>query len=227
MMKRLLIAALGVAWTASAEPAAAETRLVSNLAAGKTQTIVTYGTSLTEQGGWVNQLRAALDKAYPGLATVINSGRSGQWSQWGVSNLEERVIAKKPDVVFLEFAVNDAVARFGCTVGLARTNLENMVGRILKANPDCEIVLMTMTPADKYPQGHFSHRENIAAYYQMYRDVAKSRTLLLVDNDVNWTALKAKDPGLFQKYVPDTIHPLPEACAAVVTPEIRRTLGLP
>ena len=85
-----------------------KSRLVVNLESGKRQTIVTYGTSLTAGGAWVGQLQQALDSRYPGQATVINSGKGAMWSKWGVDNLEERVIQKKPDTVLIEFAINDA-----------------------------------------------------------------------------------------------------------------------
>ncbi len=85
---------------------------IRNLEAGRAQTIVTYGTSLTAGGAWPALLQGVLDRKYPGLATVINSGEGGQWSAWGVQNLEERVLQKNPDAVFIEFGINDAVLRF-------------------------------------------------------------------------------------------------------------------
>ncbi|HDR15321.1 MAG TPA: hypothetical protein ENN79_07560, partial [Desulfobacteraceae bacterium] len=57
-------------------PADNTSRLVANLEAGKTQRVVAYGTSLTAGGAWVSQLQQALDANYPGLATVVNSGKS-------------------------------------------------------------------------------------------------------------------------------------------------------
>ena len=65
-----------------------ESQLVKNLKAGKPQTVVTYGTSLTAGGAWVRQLDAALKARWPGQATVVNSGAGGMWSTWGVENLE-------------------------------------------------------------------------------------------------------------------------------------------
>jgi lysophospholipase L1-like esterase len=190
------------------------------------QTIVAYGTSLTEGGSWVKELADALEKKFPGLATMINSGGSGQWSRWGVANLEERVISKKPDVVFIEFAVNDSVARFNGSVEEARQNLNTIIDRILASNPQCEIILMTMTPADKHPLGHFSYRLNIVDYYEMYRQEAKKHQLLLIDHAPNWLALQASDKALFDNLVPDSIHPTAEGNAKIVTPQILKLLGL-
>lgn len=200
-------------------------QLLANLKSGRKQTVVAYGTSLTAAGAWVNQLASHLEKQHPGQVNMINSGGSGKYSKWGVQNLEKRVIQKKPDTVLIEFCINDSVGRFNCSVDQARKNLEAMIERILKSNPSCEIILMTMTPAGKYPKGHRSHRVNIAAYYDMYRQVAKARSLLLIDHYPNWIALRQKDKALFAKYVPDTIHPTPDGCAKVVTPVILKALG--
>ena len=94
---------------------------------------------------------------------------------------------------------------------------------ILKANPQGEIILMTMTPGKGHPEGHQSYRKDIEAQYEMYRAVAKARTLLLIDHSPNWKALQSKDEALFQKYVPDTIQATEEGCSKVVTPVISET----
>jgi len=199
-------------------------QLAANLKAGKPQTIVTYGTSLTAAGApWVSQLQQVLKADYPGLATVINSGGSGQWSQWGVSNLDTRVIAKKPDTVFIEFGINDAVVRFNCTVDQSRSNLTNMVDRILSSKPDAEIILMTMNPAIG---DRAISRPRLKDYYQMYRDVARERKLKLIDHYANWELILGQDKALFSRYVPDDLHPGPEGCKNVITPAILKALGI-
>jgi len=200
--------------------------LIQNLESGKRQVIVAYGTSLTAGGAWVKQLGDTLNQQYPGLATVVNSGGSGMWSKWGVEQFDTRVLEKKPDALFIEFSINDSVARFSCSVEMARSNLENMVDRALKSNPKCAIILMTMTPGDKFPEGHPSHRKNIEAYYEMYRAVAKQRGFLLIDHYAKWQALQAKDRKLFDEYVPDSVHPTAAGCSNVVTPAILDALGI-
>ncbi|MDA3799504.1 MAG: GDSL-type esterase/lipase family protein [Kiritimatiellae bacterium] len=203
-----------------------KSQLVSNLEAGKKQTVVAYGTSLTAAGAWVNQLQDSLNQKFPGLATVVNSGGSGQWSKWGVTNLKPLVIDKKPDTVFIEFCINDSVARFKGSVEIAQTNLETIVNGILKSNPKCEIILMTMTPGDKYTKEHRSYRKDIEDYYEMYRKVAKKRGFLLIDHYPNWKKIQKKDPKTFNKYVPDSIHPTAEGCKVIVTPVILKSIGL-
>ncbi len=222
-MKQLLLACLiSILSCHGAE----KSRLVAQLEAGEKQVVVTYGTSLTADGAWVKQMTAALDRKFPQQATVINSGGSGKWSDWGVAHLQKRVIDKKPDTVFIEFSMNDSVARFNGSVPVAKKNLETMIDAILKANPRCEIILMTMTPGNAHPEGHPSYRKDIEAHYQMVRDVAQARKLRLIDHYPNWIALQTKDKPTFDKYVPDSIHPTPEGCEKIITPVILESLGL-
>jgi hypothetical protein len=98
-----------------------------------------------------------------------------------------------------------------------------MIERILKSNFDCEIVLMVMNPPIRVS---LERRPKIKDYYQMYRDVARDRKLLLIDHYPNWEKILNKEPNLFKKYVPDGIHPTTEGCKMVVTPEIVRSLGI-
>lgn len=224
------------AWAATAQPpppSAAplergkaegeKSRLVVNLESGKQQTVVTYGTSLTDGAPWVAELQAALERSYPGKAKLVNSGKGAMWSGWGVNNLDQRVIEKKPDTVLIEFSINDAYLPYNTSIQQARSNLENMIDRILKANANCEIILMVMNP----PIGvHLEQRPKIKDYNQMYRDVAKDRKLLLIDHYPNWEKIVKDAPELFKKHIPDGIHPGAEGCKMVITPGIFRALGI-
>jgi lysophospholipase L1-like esterase len=209
--------------TSMASQGGEKSRLVSNLEMGKKQTVVTYGTSLTAGGAWVEQFTAELDRGYPRLATVINSGQGAMWSQWGVENLEARVLAKHPDTVLIEFSINDAYLPYNTSVEQARSNLETMVDHILAMNTSCEIILMVMNP----PTGvHLDRRPHVESYNQMYRDVAVQRHLTLIDHYPNWQQILKADPKRFSEYVPDGIHPNAEGCKAVITPGIVRALGM-
>ena len=200
-----------------------KSQFIRNLESGKKQTLVTYGTSLTSHGAWVKQLQSELKKKFSGKARLINSGKSGMWSKWGVDNLDTRVIAKQPDTVLIEFSMNDAHTKYSMTVAKARNNLENMIERILKHNHKCEIILMVMNPA----VGKFSKvRPDLLAHYQMYRDVAKERNLLLIDHYQNWKKLLDKSPDQFKKLVPDGVHPTSKGCIDIITPEMIKSLGM-
>lgn len=197
--------------------------VVPKLAAGQRLRIVTYGTSLTAEGSsfWVSELREILSVQYPGLSTVINSGQAAMWSGWGVENLDPRVIQKNPDVVFIEFGINDSFRDYRTSLTDYRRNVENMVSRILKAKPSCEIILMTMN----YPiREHLSARPDVEQYYQVYREIAKEQDLKIIDIFPKWKEINIDDPALYDYLVPDGIHPAREGTALVIIPAILRSL---
>ena len=204
---------------------AAASQLMDNLAAGRTQTVVVYGTSLStpEYGPWVAQLRAWLNARYPGRAVVIDSGMSGSHSTAGLANLESRVLAYRPGTVFLEFAVNDAA---NISVAESKANLNTLIDRILAAKPETEIIVQTLNAAWDVPGGLQSAtaRAKLADYYQGYREVAAARGLLLVDHYPAWAGLQQKDPATFHAYVPDGIHPTAAALAVMMTPRLQAAL---
>lgn len=197
-------------------------RLAANLAAGRKQTVVTYGTSLTAGGAWGGQLREALKVRYPGLFHLRNSGLGGMWSGWGVVNLEPRVLRHGPDAVIIEFAVNDAYQPYACSVAQARLNLEFICGGILRQTPDAEIILQVMNPPIAE---HAVRRPHWPDYYQMIRDCAREHDFLLVDHQPAWQAVLDQGEAAFRALVPDGIHPSAEGAAAVTTPGLLEALG--
>lgn len=199
---------------------------VRRLRAGRPQTIVFYGTSLTAGGAWTTQLTEALEQRFPGLVRTFNGAGPGQHSGWGCENLDARVIAHAPDVVFLEFAVNDAVARFHLTPEQARANLDAMIDRIRAARPDCEFILQVMSPVIDRPQGHDGWRPTLPECQENYRRVAAERGFLLIDHMPAWTRLLEADEAAFREWVPDGLHPIAPGYKELVTPTILRALGL-
>ncbi|MFD2873167.1 SGNH/GDSL hydrolase family protein [Mucilaginibacter ximonensis] len=200
--------------------ARSQSRLVKNLAAGKQQTLVTYGTSLTAAAGghaWVDSVTHALNKKYNNHLTTVNSAKSAMWSTWGVQHLEDSVISKKPDAVLIEFGMNDAFLNYKTSVELARLNLNYMIDRIKLYNPDCEVILQTM---DIALDVHGEQRPDLLNYYQMYREVAKARGLLLIDHYPHWKALLDKGRDAYLKAVPDGLHPGVEASKKIIAPYI-------
>lgn len=194
--------------------------LIKNLESRQKQHVVAYGTSLT-YGFWVEELNNFFQDKYPGLVTVINSGKIGRCSKWGVENLDQYVIDKHPNIVFIEFSINDAYVPYNISLEMSRSNLENMIDRILASYSDCEIVLMTMNP----PIGIFSiERPYLKEYYQVYREIAYERNFLLIDHYINWKNLLENNRKLFDEYVPDGLHPNVNGAKYIILPAILKVL---
>jgi acyl-CoA thioesterase I len=220
--------------TCVAAAQAGPSQLIQNLQAGKSQTVVTYGTSLT-RSAWPDQLSAWLGTQFPGQVQVINRGRPFMASQNtdpdsdALFLLDSLVLSQNPDTVVLEFAINDALAGYNISPQQSRDNLNTMIDRILAGHPDREIIVMTMNPAWDPPNNIIGSaaRPQLAEYYQGYHDVATQRGVVLVDNYPNWLQLRDTNPILFKQYIPDGTHPTEVALQQIVTPEIIRVLTVP
>ena len=199
-----------------------------NLLAGKKQTVIVYGTSLTINGAWAKAVGDYFENQFPGQVTFVNSAKAGMHSDWGVENLQERVLSKKPDLVFIEFSMNDAATQNNVSMEKSQANLDNMVGALRKQNPQVDIVLQTMdvawdspkTPEKKYG----SQRPNLEAYYEVYRRYAHEHDLPLVDNYPNWLKLQKEKPEEYQRMVSDGIHPHSGPSMAVTWPAVEALL---
>ncbi len=71
---------------------------------------------------------------------------------------------------------------------------------------------------------HLTARAEIAAYYQVARDVAAAQGLLLIDHYPNWLDLYNSDPTTWDTYVPDGIHPNSTGHQNVMIPEMQQAL---
>ena len=216
-----LIVLLTVMTLAAQAFSADKTQFIRNLEKGRPQKLVAYGTSLTETGGWVDILRTHLTDRYGENATVINSAKSAMWSGWGVENLDERVISLDPDLVILEFAVNDAFLEYQTSVEKARSNMLDMIGRIKKHNRKCEIVIFVTNPMADV---HLERRPDYLSYYEENRAIAKENKLRLADTFPVWKALLDMDPKVYFSLVPDKIHPREPGSLLVTVPVIEAAL---
>ena len=192
---------------------AAKCNFISALEKGDAQTIVCYGTSLTQSGSWVQGLSDALNARWPNKATVINSGMSGKNSSEGLLKVEEKVLLKNPDVVFIEFSMNDAADSLNSgktaeeVLALAESNLKGIISAIKTSNPSCEIILQTMNPYVKAPNSSLSNRTGLENHVAMYRRVAEEGGYLLIDNWLSWQKILEKDEAEYLNLVPDGVHP--------------------
>jgi len=219
----VLASSVSAAW-AAAPPAPAST-LFANLKAGKKQTVLVYGTSLTAGGEWVKLLKGWFDTQYPGLVTVVNSGGSGQNSDWGVSNLKSKVLAQHPDLVFIEFSFNDAHEKFKLSVEQAATNLNTIVTGIQQQNPNTTIVLQIMNPAwDANERQAATNRPHLTAHNENYRKCATDKKVAILDHYATWQAVQTKEPERFHKLIPDGAHPTVEGNRLVTWPNIQTWL---
>jgi lysophospholipase L1-like esterase len=137
-------------------------------------------------------------------------------------------LAHHPDVLFIEFAINDAYLPYMVSKAISKANLKTMIDMTLANGPNTEVVVQTMNnclPGSESAQ----MRPELADYYQGYRDViskdySNNPRVLLIDNYPSWVNLYQSDPATWNKCVPDGIHPSGEGTALITIPNIKAAM---
>ena len=120
-------------------------RFLEKVRAGREVRVAYLGGSITEQGdnathrgGWRVKTTQWLRETYPQAKIVeIGAGIGGTGSDLGVFRLEEDVLSRRPDLLFVEFACNDGGDRAD-TNRVLRT-MEGIVRQTWRANPETDI----------------------------------------------------------------------------------------
>ncbi len=134
-------------------------------------TIGYLGGSITEAAGYRVKTEQYFKERYPGsYIEVVNAGVGGTGSSLGAFRLQEEVLSHRPDLVFVEFAVNDATS----DSLLVCRSVEGIVRQIKKQNIRTDICFLytvndQMIPAYKAGELFRSIRfmERIADHYKL------------------------------------------------------------
>ena len=179
-------------------------RTRGDLEAGGDVTIVAYGDSITAgfavRRGFPSFWKQMLEEKYPeaGLE-MINSGISGDTTLDGLSRLDWAVLSYEPDLVTINFSIND------CVLGLGleefEMNLVEMVRRI-RAGPDSEILLLSSQPLESSP-----YDQRVLDYYQTVERVAKEMNVGFVDVYGAWMKRVQAGMPLDSLILPGLDHP--------------------
>ncbi len=110
--------------------------VLAKLEAGKEVRIAYFGGSITAAAGWRVQTLKWFQETFPkATATEINGAIGGTGSDLGVFRLGHDVLEHKPDLVFVEFAVNDG----GAPPERIWQAMEGIVRQIWTADPETDI----------------------------------------------------------------------------------------
>lgn len=180
--------------------------------------IVTLGTSLTAGGGWQEPLRSALESCLGRAVEVINTGRNGATSTWGLSQAA-RVAEQRPDILLIEFAVNDAALYRWISLDDSRRAVAEIAATVRVQRPDVRIVIMQMNPIRGWRAWLRPRR---AEFEQAHRELARELGADYVDFSPGWNALSAAERATA---IPDGTHPIASATGRIVVPELVRLVS--
>jgi lysophospholipase L1-like esterase len=179
--------------------------------AGRPLRCVAIGGSITQAGkGWIGDWLA--EKFPRADVTMHNAGMSATGSMLGMFRLERDVIAGQPDLVLIEFAVNDG----GSDDETAYWTLESIVRR-LKTLPNPPAIVFVET-ASRTQSKRYRHAAIAQHYGLLNIDLQLKTNAYLKTNKLDWTALFS-----------DSVHPNQEghqfyarAIAEDLTPFVER-----
>ena len=179
-------------------------RTRQELESGADATIVCFGDSITAgyavRRGFPSFLLESLRQRFPdSKIEMINSGISGDTSQDGLSRLDWAVLSYEPDLVTINFGINDCV--LGLSLEEFEMNLVVMVRRI-RAGPDSEILLLSSQPLESPP-----YDQRVLDYYQTVETVAKEMNVGFVDVYGAWMKRVRAGMPLDSLILPGLDHP--------------------
>ncbi len=180
--------------------------------------VVGLGTSLIARGGWLAPLGTMLTQRLGRPVQTMNLGGAGRTSAWGVQ-MAQRAAAPRPDVVLVEFSINDADIRNLMSFRESYDNAREIVKRIRSSSPRTKIYLMTMNPALGLKA---AVRPFLPSYYQTWRDAAHSANVQLIDIYPRWVAL---GPERLRTLIPDGTHPTEAAGRYIILPPLVAALS--
>ena len=175
-----------------------------DIESGADATIVCFGDSITAgyavRRGFPSFLLESLRQRFPdSKIEMINSGISGDTSQDGLSRLDWAVLSYEPDLVTINFGINDCV--LGLSLEEFEMNLVEMVRRI-RAGPDSEILLVSSQPLESPP-----YDQRVLDYYQTVERVAKEMNVGFVDVYGAWMKRVQAGMPLDSLILPGLDHP--------------------
>jgi lysophospholipase L1-like esterase len=175
------------------------------------------GTSLTtgpSNHDWQNKVAARL---LPGLSKRIrffDLGKQGETSAWGLANAA-MVIRMQPDLVVIEFGINDALLAKSISLAQSETNMRALIAALQSGTPRSAVYLMTMNPV--VGPVREAERPDLAQYYALYRSLASELSLGLIDNEPLWGTPTFDE-------IADGVHPDEPAVDAILVPSVTGSL---
>lgn len=141
-------------------------RTLGKLAAGAPTAIALFGESTTRWGHWPYLLRDGLERLGAARVSTINAAVGGENSSRGSGRLDAEVLSQQPDLVIVEYMINDA------TLGQPEASeraLRDIVRRIVAAGADC--LIATHNGMNPLFSLNGSGR-NFKVYHQLYERIA-------------------------------------------------------
>jgi lysophospholipase L1-like esterase len=203
----------------------------AKLQRGDSVKIVYFGGSITAAGGgWRDQSAAWIQQEFPqAKVSQVNAAIGGTGSDLGVFRQRNDVLAHRPDLVFVEFAVND----HGTAPERILKTMEGIVRQIWRANSQtdiCFVYTLTATSAPTLAEGKLTNAmiamEKVAEHYGIPSvQLGLEITDLYKKGDLLFKGDPKEHPGK-TVFSNDNVHPYTETGHRLYAQALARSLSL-
>ncbi|MBR3960743.1 MAG: hypothetical protein IKK13_00850 [Clostridia bacterium] len=162
---------------------------------------VTNGAGGSNGYCWASATTEWLKTNFPNAQiSDTNAGWGGTGSYWGFHRMDDSVLSKNPDLVFLEYAINDAYAGYSRVE--ASLYMEGIVRKIRNTNPNCDIVIIFVTDN--------SGAKRLGTEYEQllgHKDVAEHYGIPTINVGFALVKEMERTGNDWKYYVGDVVHP--------------------
>ena len=192
--------------------------LYNKLNSGEEVRIGYYGGSVTDGHGassdlnsWRGRTFNWFKQSFPKTRLIqVKASEGGTGSHWGSFRIQRDLLSKNPDLVFIEFVVNDYYCQ---TQSDGNTTLyyEQVIRQIRESYPECDIISIFTTDSERAQKQKVAATELCTA--AAAQDIVCEKygvTSINVGGALTRTleGLEGGISGNWAKYVLDTVHPL-------------------
>jgi lysophospholipase L1-like esterase len=171
-------------------------------------TIVCFGASTTgvyyHTGGrrvWCDMLGLALHKVYPlAKLEMLNAGISGDTTVDALQRIQASVLAKKPQLVVVEFLLNDVVK-------VSPSDYRDNLVRIVKELRSSGAEVILCTPNLIYPEDPTRPLTRVVAYVDIVRRVGAELHVTVADVYRAFEQIRSQNAWVWTTTMDDTLHP--------------------
>jgi len=194
---------------------------------GDSVRVAYFGGSITAQNGWrVTSLDWFKQRFPKARFTEINASIGGTGSDFGVFRLRDHVLRFKPDLVFVEFAVNDGNT---ASQKIIRA-MEGIVRQTLQQNPYTDICFVYTIKADYLETEQkgvlpsaAAAMEKVAGHYGIPSVNFGFEVANMVTGNQLIMAGKSRELDGIKVFSPDGVHPYPETGHVIYLDVLRRS----
>ena len=157
---------------------------------------VTVGTGASSSAnGWRMKTVEWLKSTYSADIEQVNASMGGTGSYYGLMRADANLLTGKPDLVFVEFAINDSYLNYSSSE--SARYMESLVRKCYQSNPNMDIVFVYTTNQNK--------KGAMTNWIRAFNTVASHYGLITIDAGAS---MKEKiGTGNWADYYSDTSHP--------------------